>query len=166
MWKDIEQHFKSSPKRREVASLLLMLGLSCNDELKVFCQDIEVPVKKIADTLGIDRRVITETVRDIMADEKLRGVFSELKPRAFLRDAASALDLGVVEIEAVPETVGIVAGVSSIIASEGLSIRQVVADDPDLFPSPKLTIVTDRKMPPYLLEKILKIHGVRKVSIY
>jgi hypothetical protein len=166
MWKDIEQYFRSSPKRREVASHMLMLGLSCNDELKVFCQDIEVPVKKIADTLGIDRRVITETIRDIMADDTLRGVFTELNPRAFLRDAAGALDLGVVEIEAVSETVGIVAGVSSIIAAEGLSIRQVVADDPDLFPSPKLTIITDRKMPPHLLEKILKIQGVRKVSIY
>ncbi|MHC1598165.1 MAG: hypothetical protein ACXQS3_06350 [Candidatus Methanofastidiosia archaeon] len=166
MWGDIEQYFRSSPKRREVASLFLMLGLSCNEDLKVYCQEIEVPIKKIADMLGIDRRVVTDTVRDIMANDKMRNVFTNLKPRAFLRDAASALNYGVVEIEASSETVGIVAGVSALIAEEGISIQQAVADDPILFPEPKLTIVTDKKIPPHVFEKILKVNGVKKVSIY
>ncbi|MHC1604670.1 MAG: hypothetical protein ACXQTP_01680 [Candidatus Methanofastidiosia archaeon] len=166
MWKEIEHHFKSSPKRKEVASLFLMLGLSCNEDLKVYCQNIEVPVKKIADMLKMDRRVISETIKDIIAHDKLRSVFTKLEPRAFLRDAAAALDWGVIEIEASSETVGIIAGVSTLIAEEEISIRQAVADDPNLFPQPKLTIVTEKKIPPRLFEKILKIKGVKKVTIY
>lgn len=166
MWDYIEECFRSSPKRKEIASLFLVLGLSCRDDNKVYCQDIEVPVKKIADSIGIDRRVVNETVKDIMSHEKLRHVFGGLKPRAFLRDSAAALDWGVIEIEACSETVGIVAGVASLIAGENISIRQVVADDPNLFPQPKLTIVTEQKIPSELFERILEIEGVLKVSIY
>jgi len=166
MWKDIERYFKSSPKRREVASLFLMLGLSVRGDGKVYCLDIEVPHTKIADTLGIDRRVIRETITDILEDNHLRGVFSALQPRAFMRDAAGALGWGVIEVEASSESVGIVANVATIIAAENISIRQVVADDPLLYPAPKLTIVTEQKIPPHLLEDILRVPGVRKVSIY
>ncbi|HPR42264.1 MAG TPA: hypothetical protein PK718_06950 [Candidatus Methanofastidiosa archaeon] len=165
MWKDMEECFSSS-KRKEIATLFLILGLSCRDDRKVYCQDIEVPIKKIADSMGIDRRVVNETVKDILANDRLRQVFGGLKPRAFLRDSAAAMDWGVIEIEASSETVGIVAGVSSIIADEGISIRQVVADDPNLFPQPKLTVVTEQKIPPQLYEKILAVKGVKKVSIY
>jgi len=165
MWEDLEVHFSSS-KRKEIATLFLILGLSCRDDNKVYCQDIEVPIKKIADSMGIDRRVVHETVKDILSNERLKQIFAGLKPRAFLRDSATAMNWGVIEIEACPETVGIVAGVSTLIANEGLSIRQVVADDPNLFPQPKLTIVTEQKIPPHLYEKILDVDGVIKVSIY
>ena len=165
MWKDIDECFSSS-KRKEIATLFLILGLSCKDDNKVYCQDIEVPIKKIADSMGIDRRVVHGTVKDILAHERLRQVFKGLKPRAFLRDSAAALNWGVIEIEASSETVGIVAGVSTLIAGEGISIRQVVADDPNLFSQPKLTIVTEQKIPPHLYEKILDVEGVVKVSIY
>ncbi|MBN1786376.1 MAG: amino acid-binding protein, partial [Candidatus Methanofastidiosa archaeon] len=100
MWDDIEECFKSSPKRKEIASLFLVLGLSCRDDNKVYCQDIEVPTKKIADSMGIDRRVVHETVKDILGNERLRRIFTGLKPRAFLRDSAAALDWGVIEIDA------------------------------------------------------------------
>ena len=166
MWNDITYYFKSSPKRLEVASLFLLLGLSVKDTGKVYCQDIEVPQKKIADTLGLDRRVVTETVKDILAQDTLRAVFSALQPRAFFRDAAPSMGWGVVEIEASSESVGIVAGVAALVAQENISIRQVVADDPSLNPQPKLTLITEQKIPPRLLEEILKVRGVRKVSIY
>jgi len=166
MWDEMERLFRSSPRRMDVASRLLMLGLSCNDDLRIFCEDIEVPVKKMADTMGVDRRVVTATIEDLMGNATLRPVFLSLRPRAFLRDAAKAIDWGVVEVEASPETVGIVAAISSIIAEYGLSIRQVVADDPNLYPAPKLTIITGERIPPELLELFLGVKGVKKISIY
>ncbi len=166
MWNDITYYFKSSPKRREVASLFLRLGLSVRENGKVYCQDIEVPQKKIADTLGLDRRVVNEAVRDILSHDTLKAVFSALQPRAFFRDAALPMGWGVVEIEASSENVGIVAGVAALVAQENISIRQVVADDPSLNPQPKLTLITEQKIPSRLLEEILKVRGVRKVSIY
>jgi len=53
-----------------------------------------------------------------------------------------------------------------LIAQEGIAIRQAVADDPDLTPEPKLTLVVEKEPSGEILQKILKIPGVVKVSTY
>jgi predicted regulator of amino acid metabolism with ACT domain len=62
--------------------------------------------------------------------------------------------------------VGIVAKAASLIAQENIAIRQAVADDPDLTPEPKLTLVVEREPTGTILQKLLKIPGVIKISTY
>ncbi|HIC86797.1 MAG TPA: ACT domain-containing protein, partial [Aquificae bacterium] len=60
--------------------------------------------------------------------------------------------------------VGIVAGITSILAREGISIRYILAEDPELSVESKLTIVTNTKIPGKLVDEFLKIFN--KVVIY
>jgi hypothetical protein len=90
-----------------------------------------------------------------------------LKPAGpFLADVAKFLGYSVIEIYADPHTVGILAQASGLIAQDKIAIRQAVADDPDLTPEPKLTIVVERQPSGVVLQKLLKIPGVIKISTY
>lgn len=167
MWSKIAQYFSDHPKRLSVARVLVENGLSVRDG-KIFCNEIEVPPVRVARVAGVDRRTVVETVKMITEDEELRTIFSLIRNAgASLKEVARPLNLGVVEITPVdPKTVGIVAGVTSILAQNGVSIRQVLTDDPELSPDPKLTVIADRKIPGELIPEFLKVKGVAKVSVY
>src|SRR6266540_4021864 len=64
-----------------------------------------------------------------------------------------------------PKAVGILAGASKLLADAGITIRQALVDDPELVPEPKLTIITGRSVPGGLIQEMLKITGVSKVSV-
>jgi hypothetical protein len=61
---------------------------------------------------------------------------------------------------------GILAEVAGIISKNNVSIRQAVSDDPYLTDNPRLTIITDRKVPGDLVDQIMNLHSVKGVSIY
>ncbi|MHA1710627.1 MAG: amino acid-binding ACT domain protein [Candidatus Freyarchaeota archaeon] len=167
MWSRIASYFKEHPKRLAVAKVLVENGLSIRNG-KIYCNEIEIPPVRVARVAGVDRRTVMETIKMIERDEELRTIFALIKNAGMsLKDVARPLNLGVVEITPDdPRTVGIVAGVTSIIAREGISIRQALTDDPELSPDPKLTVIADRKIPGELIPKLLKVKGVAKVSIY
>jgi len=166
MWTKVEHYFKDLPVRKKVAALLLMHGLCIKDNEKVYCNEVEISYTSIARALDIDRRVVKETVRMILKNEELSVVFKNLSSVAFYNEVAKRMHFGVVEIYAEASTVGIVAKVSMMIANENITIRQIVADDPTLFPKPKLTIITGKKVPGELLDQFLSVEGVKRVSIY
>jgi predicted regulator of amino acid metabolism with ACT domain len=60
---------------------------------------------------------------------------------------------------------GILAGVAAIIAEAGVSVRQVVMDDPDLIDEPKGFIVTESPIPERLLPRIKQVDGVKSVVL-
>jgi predicted regulator of amino acid metabolism with ACT domain len=62
--------------------------------------------------------------------------------------------------------VGILAEVAGLISKNNVSIRQAVSDDPYLTDNPRLTIITDKKVPGELVDKILSLPSVKGVSIY
>ncbi len=166
MWIKIEHYFEEFPIRKKIAALFLMYGFRIGNDEKIYCNDIEIPYTSIARALNIDRRVVKETVRMILKNEELSVVFKNLNSIAFYNEVAKKMHFGVIEIYADASTVGIVAEVSSMIAKENISIRQIVADDPTLFPEPKLTVITEKKVPGELLDKFLSVKGVKRVSIY
>jgi hypothetical protein len=89
-----------------------------------------------------------------------------LKPAGpLLRDVAQYLGYGVLEIKAKSEAPGIIAEATVLIAKEGISIRQILAEDADIYPDPKLILITDRPIPGELLPKLLKIPTVEQVTI-
>jgi hypothetical protein len=115
---------------------------------------------------GVDRRVVRNTVEDIMRDAKMRRIFSGMRPAgSFLSEAAPALGYSVVEIRAKPDAVGVIAQATARIAEAKVSIRQILAEDPDLNPDPKLLIITEKMVPGEVVSKLLEIPTVTKVSI-
>jgi len=166
MWRQISERLKEYPGRLRVTRALVELGLSVRDG-RIFCGDIEQSELKIARAIGVDRRTVRETAEFIESDSVLGSVFRGLKPAGpFLPNVARFLGYRVIEIYADPHVVGIVAEASTLISQEGISIRQAVADDPDLSPEPKLTLVVQREPSGETLQKMLKIHGVTKVATY
>ena len=166
MWRQISERLKEYPGRLRVARALVELGLSVR-EGRIFCGDIEQSELKMARAVGVDRRTVRETAEFIESDPVLSSVFKGLKPAGpFLPKVARFLGYRVIEIYADPHAVGIVAEASALISKEGISIRQAVADDPDLTPEPKLTLVVEREPSGDTLQKMLKIPGVTKIATY
>jgi predicted regulator of amino acid metabolism with ACT domain len=164
MWKKIAEKFEKYPSQIVVAKEFLRLGISVKNG-KAYCGNIELVPTKIADALGVDRKVVVSAIQNIESDEELRNVFSALNPVANITEVARILGFGVLEVYAESQKVGIVAGITSILAREGISIRYVLAEDPELSVESKLTIVTDGKIPGKLVEEFLCVDGVYKIVI-
>ncbi|MGA8903902.1 MAG: amino acid-binding protein [Candidatus Bathyarchaeia archaeon] len=167
MWRQISERLEEYPGRQKVARAFVELGLSIKEGNKIYCGGIELSDVKIARHLHVDRRTVRDTAQLISSDPVLNPVFEKLRPAGpFLADVAKFLGYSVIEIYADPHTVGIVAKAASLIAQENIAIRQAVADDPDLTPEPKLTLVVEREPTGTILQKLLKIPGVIKISTY
>jgi len=167
VWRKTSEYFKAYPERLSVAKVLVENGLSIKNG-KIYCNEIEVPVLKVARVAKVDRRTVVETIKMIQTNDELRLIFTHMRSAGLsLKEIARPLNLGVVEITPDdPRTIGILAKAASIIAEEKISIRQALSDDPELSPEPKLTLIADRKLPGKLIPKFLKIEGVAKVSVY
>lgn len=61
---------------------------------------------------------------------------------------------------------GILAEVSKVVSDHDISIRQAVSDDPYFTDEARLTIITDSKIPGDIVNSVLKLDGVKGVSIY
>ena len=166
LWNKIKKFFERSPSKLKVAKLIVETGLRIGENGKIYCGEIEVPATKIAAAVGADRRVVKETAEAILKADDLREIFTNLKPAGpLLRDVAKYLHYGVVEIRAKPEAPGIIAEASTLISNYGISIRQILAEDAEIYPDPKLILITERPIPGELLPKLLKIPTVRQVTI-
>jgi len=165
MWRKILEKFERYPARERVVRLILERGFQVRNG-KVVSGGIEIPHTHIAREIGVDRRVVDAAASHISKDEELREVFSRLSSVLFLRDVAPLLGLGVLVITPSDASeVGIVRDVTDVIARYGISVRQVVTDDPYFVESPKLTVITERKLPGEAIEEILKLNTVRAVSV-
>jgi predicted regulator of amino acid metabolism with ACT domain len=167
MWSKISEYFKNHPQRLSVAKVFVENGL-CIKNNKIYCNEIEIPTMKVAKVAKVDRRTVVETIKMIKKNSELNLIFSNLRSAGpSLKEIARYLGFGVVEITPDdPKTVGILAKAASIIAKEGVSIRQALTDDPELSPEPKLTLIAEQKIAGNLIPEFLKIKGVSKVSIY
>jgi predicted regulator of amino acid metabolism with ACT domain len=165
MWARFRTYFKGFPAQEKVAQIMVLYGLRVH-EGHVFCGEIKVSDTSMARATGVDRRVVTATVATIEKTPELRSFFDKLRPVCHLRDVAPLMNWGAVEI--IPTNAskpGILAGVAAIIAEAGISVRQVVMDDPDLFDEPKGFIVTEAPVPERLLPRIKQVDGVKSVVL-
>lgn len=142
------------------------MGFSIDNKEKIYCGIIEIPATKIAAAIKVDRRVIKQTVKAILNTRELKYLYMHLKPAGpLLKDVAQHLGYGVIEIRAKPEAIGVIAEASNLIAEARLSIRQILAEDAEIYPDPKLIIITEKPVPGDLLPKFLRIPTVIRVSI-
>lgn len=152
--------------RQIVAKKMLEYGLRVKDN-RIYCGDIELSDSKIARALNIDRRSVNATLKIINKKIELKNIFSKLTPTCHLKNTASNMNWGVIEISPEdPSIPGILAEVANIIARNKISIRQAIVDDFQLFEEPKLFIITEKQIPAKLIPIIRKAKGVKALMIY
>lgn len=167
MWTKLDSLLEGYPERSKVVRILLENGLAVRGS-RIFLNLIEIPTLKVARVAGVDRRTVGETLRAIESNPELSSLFSKFQSAGLsLKGIASSLGLGVVEIIVDnPRAPGIIADASQIMREAGISIRQALVDDPELVPEPKLVLIVDRSIPGDLIEKLRRVSGVAKVSLY
>lgn len=167
MWTKIMERFSHFPAQEKICQLLLRRGFQVNPEGKVVSGTIEIPHTQIAKEVGVDRRVVDATIKAILGDETLRKVFQNIRSIAFLEHVAPLLGLGVIII--IPKNAqktGILGEVATTIAKHNISIRQAVTDDPYFTENPKLTIITDTKVPGEVVDALMRLPSVKSVTVY
>ena len=164
MLRYVEEFFAGSRAKLKVVTALLRLGMRIDKSGRIYCDTIEMAPAKIARSLGVDRRVVIETAKEIASDPELYPVFSDLMPVANVSRAAKFFGHDVIEIGADPNSVGLVAKVTSVLSRHNVKIRQIIADDPDLYPEPALHIVVDGKLPQKALSEIRKL-GLQSIAL-
>ncbi|HSV42570.1 MAG TPA: regulator of amino acid metabolism, contains ACT domain protein [Methanomassiliicoccales archaeon] len=166
MWKQISNYFGRYPSQAKVAKLLLDQGLRVH-EGRIYSGDVELGDVAIGKAANVDRRIVRAAVDTIQSSAELMRVFSKLRPISFLKDVAS--EMGWSAIEIIPTnaaTPGIVADVTGVIASSGISIRQAIVSDPDLSTEPRLFIITESPVPPELIPRLKTCRGVKSILIH
>ncbi len=167
MWEKINQKFKKYPARIRVAEKMIELGLSLNEDGKIYCGNLKISDKALATAADVDRRVIKSTIDIIKDDEELYNLFKNIIPAGtLLKNIAKNLNLGVVQIEVGSDNEGILAATANLISENGIGIRQAYAEDTELQKTPSLTIITEKPVSGDLIKEFLKIKGVTRVSIY
>jgi len=167
MWEKINEKFKKYPARIRVAEKMIELGLSINDDGKIYCGNLKISDKSLATAANVDRRAIKSTIEIIQEDDELYNLFKNIIPAGtLLKNIAKNLELGVIEIEVGSESEGVLANTTQLITKKGISIRQAYAEDTELQENPILTIITEEPVKGDLISEFLKIEGITKVSIY
>ena len=162
---DFDESFRGRGAQKRVAEHMLRHGYGVNEDGDLVCGGVKLNVSSLAELLSVDRRVVKSTVEAIMDDGFLREVYSRISPTVYLRDAAGALGFGVFQVIPVDASAkGIVADVSRVLAENEVGLRQVVADDP-MLEDPQLTVVTEKPINKELLDKLLKLNGVEKITV-
>lgn len=166
MWKSIEKHFAHRTAGRRVVEAFLRFGFSVHPDGAVFAGPVEMAPAKIGRALGVDRRVVIDTARQIAEHEALLDIFYRLQPRAYIGESAKKLGFDSIELSATDaRSVGIVSQVTGLLAEHKIRIRQIIADDPDLFPEPKLSVVVDGKLSTKALIALRKLPSAEKITI-
>ncbi|TLZ71693.1 MAG: ACT domain-containing protein [Methanobacteriota archaeon] len=166
MWEKLRPAFKGFPAQEKVAQLMVVHGLRVQEE-RVFAGPIEVSDTAMARAAGVDRRVVTATLRTIGKNPELLRFFERLMPVCHLGEVAPLMGWGAIEI--IPTSAskpGILAGVAGTIAEAGISVRQVIVDDPEVSDDPHAFIVTEQPVPERLLPRIKAVEGVKSVVLY
>ncbi|MBI4416440.1 MAG: regulator [Euryarchaeota archaeon] len=165
MWAKLKPYFKGFPAQEKIAQLMVNYGLRVKED-RVYAGEIELTDSAVARAAGVDRRVVTATVETIRKTPILAEFFGKLWPVCHLGNVAPLMGWGAIEI--LPTNAskpGILAGTSSIIAEAGISVRQVIVDDPEVFEDPRAMLITEKPVPERLLPKLRNLDGVRGVVL-
>ncbi|MEM0136731.1 MAG: regulator [Thermoplasmatales archaeon] len=162
----IEKKFSKLHSQRIVVFKILEYGIGVKDG-KIFCNDIEIEPRSLAEACNVDIRVVKSVADNISNDRELSVVFSNLRSTLHMGQVAPIIGLGEIVIEAYdPRQSGIIHEVSEALSKHGISIRQAVGDDPDFVKDPKFYVITDFPIPPEIIPEIKKSNKIRGVTIY
>ena len=166
-WCLLKDRFHKRPKRLEIARKIVLNGLRLTENGEIYLGDLRVPFSSLAEAVHVDRRTVISTVNEILSDPYLSRIFKAIRPAGpSIQELSDVLGLGYIEVYVDdPSASGIISNVTSILANEGIAIRQLIAEDPYVSPNPKLIIITKERVLGDIISKISGIPAVRRVVI-
>lgn len=162
---NLDETFARKKSQKQVAEYLFRNGIRISKDGKFYLGEIAIPDAAIARVLDLDRRVVVETAQTIIRDRRLSAIYEKIKATPQLRDVAREFGFGAIEIiPKDPSSKGIILGVVKIITGAGISIRQIITDDP-MFSNAEMTVVTEKPIPRELIDEMLKLPEIEKVTV-
>jgi predicted regulator of amino acid metabolism with ACT domain len=166
LWSSVKASFQNRKAGLAVARVMIENGVRLDRSGRFFVGDIEVPDTSIAKAASVDRRAVRETAKFIMSDKSLMSVFGRLRPSgSSLADVAKQLGFSVLKVESDPHSPGVISQVSGVLARHHVVIRQALADDPDLVPEPRLTLVVEGQLSADALDEIRSLKVVKSLML-
>ena len=165
-WERARSAVGRSEKRLRVLTTLLKYGLSVRGGEVYVGERIKVSLKSLAEEAGVDRRTVLEALKAVASDQVLSEFFERLRPAGpSLVSVARILGYRCLVVEIYEDRPGILAWVASALAEKGVNILQVVAEDPNIYPEPKLYVVVPQEIPEGVVSKILQHPAIKRVTI-
>lgn len=144
MWPSIRRKFSRQVVRADIVKKMIECGIRVGEGDRLFVGDVEVDYTAMARAVSVDRRVVKQTVNQIRGDAYLNGIFSEIAPfGSSLVNVVSKVGYSAIVIESDPKKAGVMAAVAEVLAKHNLVIRQALADDPDMIPDARMTLVVE-----------------------
>ncbi len=144
---------------------MIECGMRVSD-YKLYVGDVEVDYTAVARAVGVDRRVVKQTVEQIQDNRYLFSIFSKTTPLgASLLNVVSQLGYSAIVIEADPRSPGVMAAVAEILSRHGMVVRQALAEDPDLIPDAKMTLVVEGQLTGRAVEELNALKVVKSLKI-
>ncbi|MEM3684161.1 MAG: hypothetical protein QXX17_01440 [Conexivisphaerales archaeon] len=166
MWNSVKSSFQNRKAGLEIAKLMLLNGIRIDSSGKFYVGSVAISDMAIARAAGVDRRAVRETARFIMSEPQLMSILGKIRPSgSSLVEVAKQLGFSVLVVESDPHASGVIAEVSNVIAKYKVVIRQALADDPDLVPEPRLTLVLEGNLPSDAIDEIRRLSCVRSLKL-
>lgn len=166
MWSNIRKQFQRQAVRPEIVRKFIECGMRVGDNDKIYVGNVEVDYTAVARALDVDRRVVKQTVQQIRGNRYLNSLFSKTMPLGTsLVDLVSQLGYTGVVIEADPKSPGVMAAVAEILSRHGTVVRQAVAEDPEMVPDAKMTLVVEGQLSGQAVEELHDLRVVRSIKI-
>jgi uncharacterized protein len=166
VWPSVKKQFSRQVVRPDIVRKMIECGMRVSEDVKIYVDDVEVDYSAVARAVDVDRRVVKQTVEQIRKNRYLYSIFSKTKPLGTsLVDLVSQLGYSAVVIEADPKSPGVMAGVAEILSRHGMVVRQALADDPDMVPDAKMTLVVAGQLTGQALEELNGLKTVRSIKI-
>jgi uncharacterized protein len=165
MWPSVKRKFERQAARVNIVRKMIECGIKVGAEDKLYVGDVEVDYSALARAVEVDRRVVRETVKQIRGDLYLNGIFSDIAPfGSSLVDVVSKLGYSAIVIESNPRKAGVIASVAEVLARHDMVIRQMLADDPDMVPDARMTVIIEGSVAE-AIEELNELKTVKSIKI-
>jgi predicted regulator of amino acid metabolism with ACT domain len=166
VWPQIRDQFRRQAVRPDIVRKMIECGMRVSEDAKIYVDDVEVDYSAVARAVDVDRRVVKQTAEQIRKNRYLYSIFSKTRPMgASLVEVVSVLGYSALVIEADPKSPGVMASVAEILSRHGMAVRQAVADDPEMVPDAKMTLVIEGQVPGKALEELNALKNVKSLKI-
>jgi hypothetical protein len=166
VWPNIKKQFERQIVRPDVVRKMIECGMRVSEDKKLYVGNVEQDYSSVARAVGVDRRVVKQTVEQIRGNKYLYSIFSKTRPLgASLVDVVSVLGYTAVVVEADPRSPGVMAAVAEILSRHGTVVRQALADDPEMVPDAKLTLVVEGMLDAEATAELKALKLVRSLKI-
>ena len=165
MWPNIRKQFERQVVRPDIVRKMIECGMRVSDDEKIYVDDVEVDYTAVANAVDVDRRVVKQTVQQIRRNRYLYSLFSMTRPLGTsLVNLVSQLGYTAIVIEADPKSPGVMAVVAEILSRHGMVVRQAVAEDPEMVPDAKMTLVVEGQLTGPAMEELNGLKVVRSMK--